>query len=171
MSIPQRVSASNALERGERFAGDLDSGMLPRLGELAPASMRADLSLRVDAARRNWLEGRIVGRLRLTCQKCMEPFSWKLDTSLAVVLAASEDEEASLMADCDPVLVSDDRLMLYEIVEDEVLLALPMMPRCPACENVAPAAHPSSSAPSGKSGALASLKDLSLKGGAAARRK
>jgi uncharacterized protein len=48
----------------------------------------------------------------------------------------SEAEERSALADAEPLLVEDDRLPLRQIVEEEVLLALPMLPRCESCENV-----------------------------------
>ncbi|MGQ0528539.1 MAG: YceD family protein [Panacagrimonas sp.] len=82
-----------------------------------------------------------------------------------------EDEEARLMADYEPVLVAEDRLMLHQIVEDEILLALPMIPRCSACENSGPASAETSLEPVEKPGPLAALKNLSLKGVTPARRK
>lgn len=171
MSIPAEICASQALARGAVYAGTLDASGLERLADLAPRNFEAELTLRVDSTRRNWLEGRIAGELTLECQTCLEPFTWRLDIRSKLALARNEEEEERLMADCEPVLVLDDRLMLQEIIADEVLLALPMMPKCPACENARPPQGEPPSAPEKKPGALAGLKNLSLTGVSPARRK
>lgn len=170
MTIPAQISASRALARDERYAGPVDTAGLERLSELSPENLEAELRIWTDAARRRWLEGRITGQLRLECRVCLEPFAWSLDAPVKLALAMSEEEEERLMADGEPLLVREDSLMLHEIVEDEVLLALPMMPRCPACEN----ARPPSDEPRDeveRSRPLAALKSLSLKGVPPARRK
>lgn len=162
MSIPVQISAARALARGERYAGPLDPAGLDRLRDLAPEDLRADLQVRTDPARQGWVEGRIGGLLHLDCQVCGERFGWTLDAAVKLALAMSEEEEERLMAEGEPLLVRDDRLMLHEIVEDEVLLALPMMPRCPACEN----ARPPSDGPRDQAERprpLAALKSLRLK--------
>lgn len=170
MTLPVQISASRALARDERYAGPVDTAALDRLSELSPQDLSAELRIWTDTARRRRIEGRVAGVLQLECRVCSERFSWSLDAPVRLALAMSEEEEERLMADGEPLLVRDDSLMLHEIVEDEVLLALPMMPRCPACEN----ARPPSDEPSGEAsrpGPLAALKNLSLKGVTPARRK
>lgn len=164
MSIPAQVSASRALAREERYSGPLDAATLDRLAEFEPRDLSADLHVRVDAGRQGWLEGRIEGRLHLECRVCGERFAWSLDAPVQLALAMSEEEEAQLMDQGEPVLVRDDRLPLHQIVEDEVLLALPMMPRCPACENGRPVERDDAERdPEQKPGPLAALKKLKLK--------
>ncbi|MGQ0502881.1 MAG: YceD family protein [Panacagrimonas sp.] len=170
MSIPVQISASRGLARGERYVGAIDPAGLSRLAELSPEAIAAELSLRADVGRRNWLEGRVSGQVQLVCQVCLEPFPWRIDAPVNLALATSEEEEERLMADCEPLLVTDDQLLLHDIVEEEILLALPLMPRCPACENARPPAHePPPSVE--KTRSLAGLKNLKLQGIDPARRK
>ena len=171
MSIPVQVPASRALARSEQYTGSVSSDGLERLQSFGPRSIEAELYLRTDAARRGWLEGRISGVLRLQCQTCSADFDWTLAAPVSLILAMDEAEEARLMADYEPVLVSEDRLMLHQIVEDEILLALPMIPKCPPCENSGSASAETSLEPVEKPGPLAALKNLSLKGVTPARRK
>ena len=49
----------------------------------------------------------------------------------ALRLVNSESDEQAVLEQDDPYLVQDDQLPLRDLVEDEVLLALPMLPRCP----------------------------------------
>lgn len=171
MSIPVEICASQALGRDARYVGKVEAAGLERLRDLAPEDVEAELGLSIDSARRGWIEGRIGARLQLICQVCLEPFAWQLETRLRLALARDEIEEERLMADCEPLLVLEDRLMLHEIIEDEVLLALPMMPKCPTCENARPSRGETPSPPVEKAGSLAALKNLSLKGATPARRK
>lgn len=173
MSFPSQVSASRALARGEQYAGPVDAASVPRLADLEPRGLEADLQFSVAVGGRGWLSGEIRGRLRLNCQVCDQGFDWTLKAPVKLALARDEEEEERLMADCEPLLVQDDRAMLHEIVEDEVLLALPMMPRCAACENACPPSDEAADEPGEKpAGPLAALKGLNVsKGASPARRK
>src|SRR3546814_6525071 len=62
--------------------------------------------------------------------------AWPLQIDIDLRLVETEEEEQAVLHEADPYLVQDDRLPLREIVEDEILLALPMLPRCESCENV-----------------------------------
>lgn len=164
MSIPAQVSAARALAREERYVGPLDTAALDRLAEFEPRELSADLQVRVDAGRQGWLEGRVTGCLRLECRVCSERFTWSLEVPVHLALAMSEEEEERLMEQCEPLLVRDDRLPLHQVVEDEVLLALPMMPRCPTCENARPPEGDDAAPdPDDRPSPLAALKKLKLK--------
>ena len=89
-----------------------------------------DLEAAKDRSGAVWLSGAIRGELSLTCQRGLHPFAWTCDLKPQLRLVASEAEEERVLKDCEPYLVQDDVLPLRELVEDEVLLALPMMPRC-----------------------------------------
>ena len=164
MSIPAQVSASRALAREERFNGPLDPAGLDRLAEFEPEALHADLQVRVDVGRQGWLEGQVSGRLHLECRICGERFAWSLQAPVKLALAMSEEDEERLMDQGEPVLVREDRLPLHQIVEDEVLLALPMMPRCPTCENARPPeGEDAAPDPVDRPNPLAALKKLKLK--------
>lgn len=81
-----------------------------------------------------WLHLMAEAELTLTCQRCLEP----VDEPLAVdrwfrfvadeAQAAREDEDAD-----EDVLVLDPAFDLQALVEDELLMALPLMPRHEHC--------------------------------------
>ena len=60
----------------------------------------------------------------------MHPFEYRLDLSFSLRLATSETEERRLLDVGEALLVEDDNLPLRQILEDELLLALPVAPRC-----------------------------------------
>ncbi|MBI2383844.1 MAG: DUF177 domain-containing protein [Gammaproteobacteria bacterium] len=164
MSIPQRIRASLAVAHGERHSGTLPLAGFSRLREAladAAGDLRVELAGAHDSLGHPVLDLHAAAELRLLCQRCMTPFGWTLDRRAALRLVATDEEEARLMNECEPYRVQDDWLPLHEIVEDEVLLALPMLPRCPSCENaVRSAPEPERADP--RPNPFAALKDLKL---------
>lgn len=88
-------------------------------------------------------DGRIIAQVQfrttvtLQCQRCLEPMQQSLEGSSLVALVETEDEAAAVPQDFETVLAPLGRLRLAELLEEEVLLALPAAPRhaagqCPA---------------------------------------
>lgn len=142
MPIPSLIKASTALTRSAQYAGALAPDRLERLGaELAQPGSHLDARLELAREdRKDWLRGRVEGALWLQCRRCLQAFEWTLDLGIELRLVYSDADEARVLEQADPYRVEDDQLPLAEIVEDEVLLALPMMPRCSSCEAAGAAA-------------------------------
>ena len=131
--IPKHVGAAKAIATRQRFVGSVALTQLPRLAaQLADATGTLDVDLEAgkDSAGLACLSGRIKGELSLTCQRGLHPFPWACDVRTQLRLVASESEEERAMKEAEAWLVEDDQLPLRDIVEDEVLLALPIVPRC-----------------------------------------
>ena len=138
MGFPHSICVSSALARGARYQGELAVAQMTRLtAAVAEATGRvsAQWHLAKEDAGYPSLSGVVRGPLRLRCRSCQEIFSWPLDLDVRLRLVNSEAEEAEVLKEHEPYLVQDDQLALAEVTEDEVLLALPLMPRCETCEN------------------------------------
>lgn len=75
------------------------------------------------------------GRLKLVCQRCLEPLTFDLDVHAAyrVVRSEAEAEELPLEEeDFDPV-VGSAQFDLVGLAEEEVILSLPPVPRHEVC--------------------------------------
>ena len=91
-----------------------------------------------------WLhiQGRTVGRLE--CQRCLQPLNQVLQVDRHLRFVAGEDEAARLDEESeDDVLTLVARLDVFELLEDELILALPLVPRHDACPEPLNAAAPS----------------------------
>ena len=136
--IPKQVSAARAISASQRFCGTLPVAQLPRLADqLADkaGTLEVDLAAGKDRAGALWLTGAIKGELSLTCQRGLHPYPWTCDLATRLRLVTSEAEEARVLKDAEPYLIQDDVLPVRELVAAEVLLALPIVPRCddPGC--------------------------------------
>jgi uncharacterized protein len=68
------------------------------------------------------------------CQRCLQPVTVSLEVDREFLFVADEQTAAALDADCeDDVLVTSHRFDLAALVEDELLLALPLVPRHEHC--------------------------------------
>lgn len=98
------------------------------------------------------------GELTLTCQRCLGSLSYKVDVSRVFEFVKSEidlDDE-SLEGDVD-LLLLEKEVDLGVLIEDELILALPLVPRHVSC------ALPSSSEQSEIESPFAALRALQSK--------
>ena len=72
--------------------------------------------------------------VRLECQRCLQPLNASLQVDRQIRFVAGEDEAARLDEDSDEdVLAFVARLDLFDLLEDELILALPLVPRHETC--------------------------------------
>ncbi|QHS08957.1 DUF177 domain-containing protein [Sinimarinibacterium sp. NLF-5-8] len=138
MAIVRETRLSSALAQHSRWQGTLALVQCDRLCQ-AVSPEASDTLLQVDISvddRKGWprLHGRIGGCLGLHCQRCEKSYGLDLDIALDLRLVSSEQQERALQSECDAYWVQDDLLPLQTLIEDEILLALPMLARCEACE-------------------------------------
>lgn len=86
-----------------------------------------------------WLHVKAATVLLLECQRCLQPMAATLDVDRSFLFVHGEDAAAQLDADGkDDVLALTRSLDLRELVEDELLLALPIVPRHDVCPEPLP---------------------------------
>ena len=80
----------------------------------------------------------VSGEIRLVCQRCLDTMPFNLDTTTSVIVTFSDDEADEVESglednDGTEVVVSDGKVELMDLIEDEAMLALPTSPRHDAC--------------------------------------
>jgi uncharacterized protein len=132
--------------------GDAPLGDFPRLctsGAAAASGQRVHWSangnlrkVRVGAPE-IWLRLRAKARVPLQCQRCLRAVAIDVAVDRSLRFVAGEEAAAALDADSENDVLALPRVLdLRELVEDEMLLALPLVPMHEACPEplVAPAA-------------------------------
>ena len=150
---PRRLDVASVAAAGGEFAGEWPADRLPRLmsATLAPG----------DGSPRPPIVWRAVGKRRvlpgagtrpslaiaadtdvtLECQRCLQPMRLPLHAERLIFFVEGEDAAAALDAESeDDVLASTPALDLRELIEDELLLALPLVPRHAHCPEPLPRA-------------------------------
>lgn len=102
-------------------------------------SVRGELRTPRGSEPQTWLFLEASAQAALTCQRCLQPVPEALHLERWFRFARDENEAASLDADSDDdVLALTRSLDLRELVEDELLLGLPLVPRHQVCPEALP---------------------------------
>ena len=119
------------------FQGVLPVAELPRLVEaLAEDSGEIvyDLDFEQGELGDPELHLRLAARLTLECQRTLQPFEWPVEVDSRLGLLAREEDAAALPERCEPLLLEHGTLQPRKVIEDELLLALPLVPVKPGSE-------------------------------------
>ena len=92
-----------------------------------------------DRWQRLYVDLAVRAELPLYCQRCMQPMTFPIDESVHIVLFPSEEklDEAMLSDDELEGMLMPEVLDVRELVEDQILMAMPLSPRHEACGNEA----------------------------------
>ena len=135
MSASEFIDSLQFAKSGASRSGELGAEQLPRLHEiLAPdyAAVQYQLLGCVSAGRPS-LHMKVRARVQQVCQRCLENFTAEIEVDESLVLARDE-AELERWEEQDPMLdvvVAEPRMNVAALIEDEVLLALPVAPRHP----------------------------------------
>jgi len=75
-----------------------------------------------------YMQGVFTASLSLLCERCSKPVAYDVEINCLLALLSSENKIESLGEQYDPWLIeSDDPIKLSSVVEDELILALPLV--------------------------------------------
>jgi uncharacterized protein len=134
---------------GARKSGDWRVEDFPRLRDelyAAEGTLHYSLQGLAEEQGRPALRMKVEGTLQLKCQRCLGPLDFDLCSEAQLLLFEDELELAALAVDAEgpECIVAQREMRVLDLVEDEVLLALPIAPRHEQCrprEGDAPAAQ------------------------------
>ncbi len=142
---PLRLDVAALCAAGQALSGAWPGQALQRLAESQSPpqdSSLADVAWRCAGRQQAqhvgqaelWLDLDVQAEVWLSCQRCLQPLRQRLDIRqrLQFVRSAAEAEALDEEAEHD-VLALPQALDLRELVEDELLLALPLVPRHDTC--------------------------------------
>ena len=142
---PRALDIEAFAAQGGGLSGDWPQRDMPRLlsatheggsGAATAVAWRASGERTPPRGRRpqTWLRLALATHVVLTCQRCLGPLDVALDIERRFGFVAGEDQAAALDAESDDdVLALARTLDLRELGEDELLLALPLVPMHGGC--------------------------------------
>ncbi len=142
--IPISIDPWQPRARDHDFEGALEPKELPRLRAEAleghPLRVHARFALALGNLNELRLSGAITGELWQTCQRCLQPMAWEFSLHPEAVLLPAGGSSEGLDAGDEFLEVDEDgRLRPLDWIEEEVLLAWPLVPRHEHCEPAAAA--------------------------------
>lgn len=149
----QALDVRQLARSGEVFSGVIRLADLQRWQADAPAwtqpadapplalnwQVRGDVRMPLGGAEQVWLRLCLTGRVPQVCQRCLSVYLETLEVDrwfrfvADEATAEAEDDEAE-----EDLLVWTPRLNLQELIEDELILALPLVPMHDVCPQALP---------------------------------
>ncbi len=146
--LPDEVDCRQLADEFGSVSGSIAAARLARVGGTFRITGSAVVKLEFcrDEHGRAVINGAITAPIEAQCQRCLQWMSLEIGVTVCVVALRSIDDDES--EGLDVVAVPDGRLKLAELVEDEILLACPMIP-----------AHDEASCSAPRSGAVGSTEE------------
>jgi uncharacterized protein len=130
--LPHWVDSRKFAQQHVELTGQIPQDKLPRLQQ-AVSSIESPVYARLQFARDpsgiRTVSGPLEVRVKMVCQRCMGETEVELTSEMAVAIVANDEEAKQLPHSLEPWVVSRDESEadLYAVVEDELLLDLPMV--------------------------------------------
>lgn len=139
--MPVEVPTIDSFElsrSGRRFEGEVAVAQLPRLAELVTTAqdrLRYKIDGLIDKDGYPVADLHLVGRVQLICQRCNAPLDFELEGTTRFRFVATEEELNALPIEDDEIemIVGSRSMSVYDWVEDEAILSLPLVPRHGEC--------------------------------------
>ena len=125
-ALPAVIDPLRLADEGARLCGELKLQGMPRLtGLCADAQGMASIDWQFERSAQGLrqMHGSVRATVRVICQRCLQPFALTLgtDTRLVVLNPGETGANEADVLEAKPWLLS-------ELVENELLLAMPMIP-------------------------------------------
>lgn len=129
--LPKKVDPRKLAERDVRIQGLASLNGMPRLSSYLvdnDGDISVDLLFALDEQRIRTVSGKAEGRVRMACQRCLESVEVAVQASFNLAVAPSEEVAKTLPRHYDPLIVEADDVELWSVVEEELILNLPVVP-------------------------------------------
>ena len=138
--LPHQIDPFRLAESGAELSGPIPLKQMRRLLPLLAddsGEISVVLNFDIDELNVPYVKGHITAVLNIICQRCLETLKFPVDQEVLLAWVRNDFEAERLPIRYESYLVEENPLMLKDVVEDELLLALPQVPmhkekECPA---------------------------------------
>ena len=131
MQFPNNIDIRKAFDQTMCFQGRLNERRLLRLRELvsSPGKLEVNANLRFfrDDNNLRRIKGSVSGVMSVSCQRCLGPLDLRIKDDIELVLLERESDLKNLEADLEPWMIKGAYLDPSEVVEEQLLLSMPIV--------------------------------------------
>lgn len=130
--LPLEVDPFRLAAREDHLQGTISLKQMKRLISMLTSDegdVYIDVKFSVDINHVVILTGEIKTDTKLICQRCMGEMELPIALKVQLAFVRSEAEMERLPEGYEVTLIEDTPMMLSDIIEDEILLALPPIPK------------------------------------------
>lgn len=129
-TLPQQADLRKLANTATRLEGEIELAALPRVREVLVDSSGVlvySLSFGFDEAGHVIINGQINASVALLCQRCLQAMSCPIQSTFSLGVVANEEQADGLSERLEPLMATDGLADTSTIIEDEVLLCLPIV--------------------------------------------
>jgi len=131
-SLPLEIEPLALTKRGATLQGTLALEQMTRLHDLITKTA-GDVDVKLSFDQGKFLPPCVSGRIQTTlmveCVRCGQAFEYKVDLQPNLRIVRNDEQAKNLEGQQEPLLLEEDTVNLVKLVEDEILLSLPMLIR------------------------------------------
>jgi len=128
--LPRSIEPFKLVDQRVNIAGEIALSQFARLDETLlekKGSLQLDLRFNRDEERIPIALGRLSGTITLRCERCLKPVDIVIDSAISLGLVLTDEQASGLPRYYDPLIVEDGEIDLWSLVEEELILALPIV--------------------------------------------
>lgn len=133
-TIPSHIEPARLVDRRITLKGAVKVNSLERFSAVLQATtgeVQVELYFSRDEQRIATMHGHYQVDAPLLCQRCLEQVVVPIDSECDVGFVTSDEAAKQLPRHYEPVIVGEEPLDLFALIEDELILALPAVPMHP----------------------------------------
>ena len=123
---PYRAAAANEVIKSQFVSHGLER-IKQSVLSIGDEPLQVDVTFSTDIAGRSYLKGKISVAVELECQRCLQGKPHLLTAYLDLILLRHEGQIEKYEGESEAILIEDDGLDLKALIEDELILALPII--------------------------------------------
>jgi uncharacterized protein len=143
--LPVEINPYRCIEQKRLIEGEIALNMLPRLKKILSSdinstmnSAKVSLEFMRNESYLPMLKGRVSAVLSLCCQRCLSSVEYNIDNNLSLVLIATDTDNVQRQDGHETYFVENELIFLPDLIEDELMLALPISITHKQCDMVTP---------------------------------
>lgn len=128
--LPEYLDFEQKAKKGLEIAGSWPLNRLNRLSDMLVAD-DGDIHAELVFGHKDrvlHVSGKVSATLKVTCQRCLNPMDLPLETEFSLALIHDESRADRLPEGYEPLLLEDEPMSVPHLLEDELLLAMPLVP-------------------------------------------
>ena len=128
--LPSQIDVRKLTAKGAEINSQFGVNAMSRLTSLLANDkgvVSTELNFYIDDDRKRRIDGQVKAEVNVVCQRCLEPVLVEIESSFNLAVVWTDEEAKQLNKTLDPLIVGEELSDLTEIVEEELILCLPIV--------------------------------------------
>ncbi|MCZ0864377.1 YceD family protein [Dasania sp. GY-19] len=128
--LPSQIDVRKLTVKGAEISSNFSPAVMPRLTSLLANDeglVTAELQFYIDEGRKRRIDGKINAHVNVVCQRCLDAVAIDVVSEFNLAIVWTDDQAKQLPKTLDPLIVGEELTDLAEIVEEELILSLPIV--------------------------------------------